>query len=140
MRSMCVPVASEAGRSMTRNRASAKAAGARFERATADYLATHVDDRIDRRVKTGAKDRGDHAGVRHLGARGVHECKDRARLDLAGALAEAEIQRRNDDALWAAVIHKRHGVGDPAGQLVTMTLADYAALLSGTRPREETTT
>ena len=38
---------------MTRSRASARAAGTRFERAVADYLATHVDDRIDRRVGTG---------------------------------------------------------------------------------------
>lgn len=37
-----------------RSRASAKSAGARFERHIADYLAAHVDDRIDRRVKTGA--------------------------------------------------------------------------------------
>ena len=34
---------------MTRNRKSAKAAGARFERDIADFLAAHVDDRIDRR-------------------------------------------------------------------------------------------
>src|SRR4051812_15491751 len=106
---------------MTRSRASAKDAGTRFERVTADFLRDNVDDRIDRRVKTGAKDRGDHAGVRHLGARGVHECKDRVRVDIAGALAEAETARANDDALWAAVIHKRHGRGDPGDQLVTMT-------------------
>lgn len=41
---------------MTRSRASAKTAGSRFERAVADYLAEHVDDRIDRRAKTGAKE------------------------------------------------------------------------------------
>lgn len=119
---------------MTRTRATAKKAGSAFERLTADYLSEHVDDRIDRRVKTGAKDRGDHGGVRAHGLRGVHECKDRIRVDIAGALAEAELQRGNDDALWSAVIHKRHGKGDPADQLVTMTLRDYAALLSGARP------
>jgi hypothetical protein len=54
---------------MTRSRASAKAAGAKFERDVADWLARHVDDRIDRRVKTGAKDKGDIAGIRHMGAR-----------------------------------------------------------------------
>jgi hypothetical protein len=124
---------------MTRSRQSAKAAGTRFERVTADFLRDNVDDRIDRRVKTGAKDRGDHAGVRHLGARGVHECKDRVRVDIAGALAEAETARANDDALWAAVIHKRHGRADPGDQLVTMTLRDYAALLAGSRPSRKDT-
>jgi hypothetical protein len=119
---------------MTRSRASARKAGTAFERLTADYLAAHVDERIDRRVKYGSADRGDHSGVRCHGQRGVHECKDRARIDLAGALAEAEVQRGNDDALWCAVLHKRHGKGDPAEQLVTMTLRDYAALLSGVRP------
>lgn len=44
---------------MTRSRASAKAAGSSFERLIADRLATHVDDRIDRRVKTGAADKED---------------------------------------------------------------------------------
>ena len=45
---------------MTRSRASARAAGSRFERVVADWLAAHVDDRIDRRVKTGAKEGAIH--------------------------------------------------------------------------------
>ena len=118
---------------MTRSRATAKAAGARFERITADYLAQHVDDRIDRRVKTGANDRGDHAGVRCQGQRIVHECKDRARVSISDALAEVEVERGNDDALAGVVIHKRTGKSAPGDQLVTMTLRDYAALLSGVR-------
>ena len=45
---------------MTRSRATAKQAGSLFERSIADYLAVALnDDRIDRRVKTGAKDKGD---------------------------------------------------------------------------------
>lgn len=121
---------------MTRSRSSAKQAGTRFERLIADYLAATVDDRIDRRVKTGSKDRGDIAGVRLHGRRVVLEAKDRQRLDIAGALAEAETQRGNDDALIGAVVHKRHGKGQPEDQLVTMTLRDFAALLSGNRPAE----
>jgi hypothetical protein len=119
---------------MARTRTSAKAAGARFERAIADYLAATVDDRIDRRVKTGAKDRGDIGGVRVHGQRVVLELKDCARINLAGWAAEAELERGNDDALAAAVVHKRHGRGDPADQWVTLTLADFTALLSGVRP------
>jgi hypothetical protein len=45
---------------MARNRQSAKSAGSRFERSIADALAAALDDdRIDRRARTGGKDRGD---------------------------------------------------------------------------------
>lgn len=118
---------------MARTRKSAKNAGAAFERLTADYLATHVDDRIDRRVKTGAKDRGDIGGLRHMGQRLVVECKNTARTDLAGWITEAELERLNDDAQVALVIHKRHGKGKPADQWVTTTLGDLVALLNGNR-------
>ena len=118
---------------MTRSRASAKKAGSSFERSTADYLAAVVDDRIDRRVKNGAKDRGDVGGVRIHGKRIVLECKNTAKTSLGTWANEAEIERGNDDALMAAIVHKRHGKGQPADQWVTMTLADFAALLTGNR-------
>lgn len=118
---------------MTRNRASAKAAGTRFERSIADSLAQHVDDRVDRRVKTGAKDRGDIAGLRHHGERLVIECKDVARTDLSGWVNEAEVERGNDDALAGFVVHKRRGTADPLDQYVTCTLRDLVALLTGER-------
>lgn len=121
---------------MTRNRKSAKAAGARFERLIADCLAEHVDDRIDRRVKTGAKDRGDIAGVRVHGQRMVLECKDVATLALSGWMREAEDERGNDDALLAAVVHKRRGKGDPLDQWVTLTVRELVALLRGQRVEE----
>jgi len=51
---------------MNRNRASAKKAGTAFETLVAGFLAERLgDDRIERRTKNGAKDRGDIAGVRH---------------------------------------------------------------------------
>ncbi len=73
-----------------RNRASAKAAGRGFERLVANFLRDALgDDRIDRRVKTGAKDLGDIAGVRTIrGGRVVIECKDVARPDLPGWLRQ----------------------------------------------------
>lgn len=125
---------------MTRNRRSAKAAGTRFESSIAAYLRNHLDDdRIERRAKTGAKDRGDISGVRTPhGGRVVIECKNVSRSALAGWVAEAEIERGNDDALVGVVAHKRHGVGDPADQYVTMTLADFVALLDGERPDDTT--
>lgn len=119
---------------MTRSRASARAAGTRFERLVADYLAAHVDDRIDRRVKTGNKDRGDIGGLRHMGQRIVIEAKDVARLNLAGWVTEADIERGNDDALAGLVVHKRRGTADPGDQYVTTTLRDLIALLNGERP------
>jgi hypothetical protein len=123
---------------VTRSRASAKTAGSRFERAIADYLAAHVDDRIDRRVKTGAKDRGDLGGIRLSpalgGGRVVGECKDTASTQLGPHHNEAEIERGNDDAIVALLIHKRHGVSDPGRQWVTCTVDDLVALLTGQRP------
>jgi hypothetical protein len=129
---------------VTRSRASAKQAGARFERLIADALAEHVDDRIDRRVKTGSKDRGDVSGLRaaimnpttrtfYAPQRVVVECKDVARLDLSGWVNEADIERGNDDALAGLVVHKRRGHGDPLDQYVTCTLRDLIALLTGER-------
>jgi hypothetical protein len=120
---------------VSRNRASAKAAGAKFERDVADWLAAHVDDRIDRRVKTGAKDKGDIAGIRHMGARVVLEAKDYGGRYLVGPwLTETDIERGNDDALIGAVVAKRRGTTDPGDQVVFMTLRDLAALLTGERP------
>jgi hypothetical protein len=66
----------------------------------------------------------------------VVECKDTSRINLAGWAAEAEVERANDDALVGLVLHKRHGVGDPGKQWVTMTLADLVALLVGQRPEQ----
>ena len=120
---------------MTRTRASARVAGTRFETQIARHLADQLaDDRIERRAKTGSKDRGDIGGVRTPhGGRVVIECKNVSRLSLAGWVTEADTERGNDDALVGIVVHKRHGVGDAAAQYVTMTVADLVALLTGHR-------
>lgn len=119
---------------MTRSRATARKAGTAFERLIANTLAEHVDDRIDRRVKTGSKDRGDISGLRFLGRRVVLELKDVARLDLSGWVNESEIERGNDDAIAGLVVHKRRGHGDGLDQYVTCTVRDLVALLTGVRP------
>jgi hypothetical protein len=115
-----------------------------MERMAADYLAEHVDDRIDRRVKTGAADKGDIGGVRfwkvRTGSTGlgrvVVEVKDCAKIQLGPWLAEAETERVNDGADVGLVIFKAHGKGAPGDQRVVMTLRDLATLLSGRRPAE----
>ncbi len=115
---------------MTRSRQSARSAGTRFERLIADHLATQVDDRIDRRVKTGSKDKGDIAGVRTpFGGRVVLECKDTNRVDLATWVREAQTEAGNDDAVAGIVVAKRRGHGDPADQYVICTVRDLIALL-----------
>lgn len=115
---------------MTRSRQSARAAGTRFERMVVDCVAWVLkDDRIDRRVKTGNKDKGDIFGLRSFaGERIVVECKDVARLNLGGWMEEAVAEAGNDDAPIAVVIHKRRGHGDPLDQYVTMRVRDFLKL------------
>lgn len=121
---------------MTRNRRSAKKAGSEMESATALYLSKALDDsRIERRVKNGSKDRGDINGVMLDGQRVVIECKNTSRLNIPEHLKEAEIEAGNDDAVFYALVQKRHGVGlktlESIGeQYVIMTLRQYALMLN----------
>lgn len=118
-----------------RTNKSAKNAGARFERVTADYLAAHVSEFIDRRVKTGAADKGDIVNVRAHGQRVVLECKDYGGKYKVGPwLTEADVERGNDDAIAGLVVAKRSRTSDPGDQVVFMTLRDLVALLTGVRP------
>jgi hypothetical protein len=130
---------------VTRTRRSAKTAGASFERQVADYVArTLGDDRIDRRVKMGAKDRGDISGIRIHGQRLVVEaknvshqhcpkCKRLSGLNLPEWVDEAHLEACNDDALVGVVVHKRNGVTHSGRQWVSMTVDDLCALIDGQR-------
>lgn len=119
---------------MARNRRSARIAGTRTERAVADYLAAALDDdRIDRKVKTGSKDRGDISGVRAHGQRVVIECKDCTRTDLPAWTAEAHAEAGNDDALVGIVVAKRRGTTDAGRWWVHLTVDDLLALITGER-------
>lgn len=117
---------------MARNRQSAKAAGARFERQISDYLRDNLDDRIDRKVKTGAKDRGDIANVRDShNRRIVIETKDYGgKLNLPQWTKEAHTEADNDGAEVGLVIAKRRGTTNPADQWVAMTVNDLIQLLT----------
>ena|SRR5687768_7007004 len=115
---------------MTRSRRSAKAAGATFERQVADYLARVWDDRIDRRVKTGAKDKGDIANFRVGGQRVVIECKDDISNNIGGWYNEAVAEAANDAAPVGIVIAKRRGKGRPEDQWCHMTVGDLVQLLT----------
>lgn len=105
-----------------------------MERLVADYLAETVDDRIDRRAKTGAKDKGDIAALRVLEQRVVVECKDYGgQVKVGPWLDEAEVERANDGALAGVVVAKRRGKAAAADQLVMLTLGDLVALVTGSR-------
>lgn len=128
---------------MVRNRASAKKAGTAFETMVAEYLAMKLCDiRIERRAKTGAKDRGDIAGVMTVaGGAVVIEAKNHSRDNLPQWIKEAEIERRNDDEVTGVTVagvvaHKKHGSNKPAEQYVTMTLETFVTLLEGGSPQK----
>lgn len=122
---------------MPRSRRSAKQAGSSFEQLIADGLAAALDDdRIERRVKHGARDRGDISGVRLHGQRVVLECKDELNgkvLKLPEWTKEAHEEAGNDDALVGIVISKRTGTRDPMKQWCHMEVGDLVAILTGER-------
>jgi hypothetical protein len=117
---------------MTRSRSSARAAGQRFERLLADHLRVELGNEfIDIRPKNGRNDRGDIGGVRHHGHAIVIEAKDYGGRMLPGSwVAEAEVERGNDDALAGVVVIKRRGTTKPGEQYVLMTMDDFTALLT----------
>jgi hypothetical protein len=119
---------------MTRNRASAKKAGTSFETLVAAYLAERLQLPIERRAKTGAKDRGDIAGVWNAQGNIVVECKNTSRDSLPQWIREAEVERVNDDAVTGrtiagVVIHKKRGSMKPAEQYVSMDLDTFIRLV-----------
>lgn len=122
---------------MARSRTSARQAGARFERLIADALAEAVDDRIDRRVRTGSKDCGDIGGVRIGPHRLAIECKDTSTQKLPEWTREAQTEAINDGAIAGVVVHKRRGTQNPLEQWVAMTLEDLIRIINavnGDRP------
>lgn len=109
--------------------------GTDFETLISKGLAAALDDdRIERRVRNGSKDRGDVGGVRIHGQRVVIECKNILNgkvLHLPEWVNEAQDEAGNDGALVGVVIHKRTGTRDPMQQWCSMTVADFVALLTG---------
>lgn len=119
-------------RKRRRSNKSARMAGTRFETSIAAALSIMLDDdRIERRAKTGAKDKGDIGGVRCNGRRIVIECKNTHSIALPQWTKEAHTEAINDGALVGVVVHKRHGNNKPKQQWVSMTLEDLAKLIAG---------
>lgn len=77
--------------------------GPRFERLVADFLVDEGFMAADRKVKTGARDKGDIAGIPDW----TIETKDLAKVDLAGLVDEATVEAANARTTWFAGIQKR---------------------------------
>lgn len=121
---------------MARSRKSAKQAGATFERQVADSLRDHVSEFIDRKVKTGAADKGDIANLRSAHAlRVTVEAKNYGgRFEVGPWLKEVETERQNAGDDLGIVIAKRRGTTDPLDQVALMDVRTLIGLLNGTRP------
>jgi hypothetical protein len=124
------------GAVMGRTRASAKAAGSRFNRLVADWFKGRGFPYAEVAPRWGSKDKGDVVNVRTPGGRNiVVEAKDYGGRYLVGEwLAEAEEERVNDSALACFVVAKRRGVTDPGSQVVFLTVRDLTAILTESRP------
>ena len=103
-----------------------KAKGSAWERAIVDYLRAAGWPFAERRLAGNAKDRGDIAGV--VGV--VIEAKNTSTARLAEWVDEAGLERANDGAWLGIVWHKRRGRASAADGYVTMSGAQFAALLA----------
>lgn len=102
-----------------------KAKGTAAETAVVRYLQSAGFAQSERRALNGDQDRGDIAGLPGV----VIEVKNCARQELPGWVAEAERERDNDRATLGVVWHKARGRSNPADWFVTMSGAQFAALL-----------
>lgn len=116
---------------MSRNRRSAKAAGARFNRLIVDGLREALQDRnIQVAPSWGPVDKGDVVNLRIDGHDLVIQTKDVTRLDLPGGTGDAKVQAVNAGALAGFFVHKRKGSQDPMKQWVSCTLAEIVAIIN----------
>lgn len=140
---------------MTRNRASAKKAGADLEIGQEEYWRDILrDPTIYRGRNQGITDKGDLLGVRPWVNHGplTIECKNEISVKLGPWWKEAEAERANNHTVAyglpphgekekipspaAIIIHKRHGYDvrkQPGKQWVTLTVEELIALIRGNR-------
>jgi Holliday junction resolvase len=103
------------------------AKGAEFERQVRDRFRYAGHRYAERSYGAGRSDDvGDLSGI--LGGRIVIQCKNTGKIDLSGALDDAEVQRLNARADYAAVVQKRRGK-NASRAYVIMDLDSFARLL-----------
>ena len=101
-----------------------KQKGTAFETAIVGYLREHGFPYAERRALHGNHDRGDVAGVPGW----VLELKAEKKIDLAGYVAEVEVERVNDGAQFGAAVVKRRGK-PTRDAYVVMDLASFCELI-----------
>lgn len=82
--------------------------GTAAESAIVNYLREHGVPHAERRALSGAKDRGDIAGIPGV----VLEVKSGARLELPAWMRETEMERINDNAAHGLLVVKPKGMGE----------------------------
>jgi hypothetical protein len=103
-----------------------KAKGTAWESSIVTYLKEWGGwPHIERRTLSGAKDRGDIAGLPGV----VIEAKNAARIDLAGWQDEATRETANASAAVGVVWFKRRGKTSPGKGYVLMTGDQFVDLL-----------
>lgn len=102
-----------------------KAKGTAAETAVVRFLQAAGFAQAERRTLNGAQDRGDIAGIPGV----VIEVKNHARDQLPAWVAEAALERDNDNATLGVVWHKRRGKSSPGDWFVTMSGDQFAQLL-----------
>ncbi len=98
--------------------------GPLWEKQVVEFLREHGFPDAERRVRGGARDRGDIAGVPGW----TLEVKNSGVMEMGRAMAEAQKEADNSLAAYYAVIFKRrnHSVGDA---YVVMTLEQLTDLM-----------
>jgi hypothetical protein len=97
------------------NRAKRKGTG--WETTLVEFLRANGAPHAERRAQGGTKDRGDIAGIPGL----VIEAKAEKAVNLAGWIAEAEVERVNDGSDVAVVWAKRVRKAGAADGYIVMT-------------------
>jgi len=103
----------------------AKRKGSGAERDVVTWLKANGYLYADRRLAGATLDKGDISGIPGV----TIEIKNHAKLDLAGWIAELEVEMKNDGAWTGTVLHKRKGKGDVGEWYATMPAKVWLALL-----------
>ena len=111
----------------------AKRKGTAWESAIVTHLRDWGHRAVERRALAGNLDRGDIAGIPGV----VIEAKSAARIDLAGWLREAHIERDNDGAAVGVVWFKRRGKASAGDGYVLMDGATFTHLLAHYDPPKD---
>lgn len=99
-------------------------AGTKFESACRDFIQTWGFPHCERAPLWGGHDRGDLLGIPGF----VIQCRNTARLDLAGAIDDAKTQAANNGSGRPVAIIRRRGTS-VAGAYVVMELCDWLEVI-----------